>query len=134
MPASGFRSTSAQLCFPPSVHCFVYDNLNACADRAHTTYTISPQTEAQMRELFSLMGRYFVAPVYTCSALATRWDLSSVYDDLGTAEGQKGPFCIGRRSNGVYDLGKRIGKHVRYGDAKVHQFQIALFFLGVIST
>ena len=37
---------------------------------------------------------------------------------MGTAEGQKGPFCIGRRSNGVYDLGKHIGKHVRYGDAK----------------
>ena len=37
---------------------------------------------------------------------------------LGTAEGQKGPFCIGRRSNGVYDLGNHIGKHVRYGDAK----------------
>ena len=80
MPASGFRPTRVQLRFPRNIHCFVYDSLNACADRAHTTYTISQQAEAQMRGLFTLMGRYFVAPVYTCSALATRWGLSSAYD------------------------------------------------------
>ena len=55
--ASGFRSTSTQLRFPPNVHCFVYDNLNACANKAHTSYTLSLQPEAELKELFVLMGR-----------------------------------------------------------------------------
>ena len=46
-----------QLRFPPNIRCFVYDSVVACADRAHTTYTISPETEAPMRELFALMNK-----------------------------------------------------------------------------
>jgi len=59
--------------FPPGVRCFVFDNLNGCTDSRARDCGLSIHAHGELCTLFDLMRRYFVAPVYTCSAPASRW-------------------------------------------------------------
>ena len=51
--------------------------VGGCAD-----YDLNPEAANALRHLCFLISRYFVAPVYTCSASASRWDVGSSFDGV----------------------------------------------------
>ena len=63
--------------FPPTVRCFIFDNLNGAMDKQNRFSTAAYRP--MLDPLLDLLD-HFVAPVYTCSASAERWEADPSFD------------------------------------------------------
>ena len=62
--------------------CFVFDNLSGCMIGGGTDYELNEEPANALRHLCFMMSRYFVAPIYTCSASSSRWDVGPSFDNI----------------------------------------------------